>query len=131
MLPDNFVAVPLEEDVEVFSDYLLQLIATQNLEQLWRVLKFLDRYYLLPLAVCASAMPFFEIYERARCLYKIVGWFHYLRMPFVEVGFKSRGKNAVAVLFILPSGLVPSLAATFCMKFYYAWKENVLLRLLE
>ncbi|XP_078373550.1 DNA repair protein REV1-like isoform X2 [Oculina patagonica] len=35
--------VPLEEDVEVFSDYLLQLIATKNLEQLWMVLKFLDR----------------------------------------------------------------------------------------
>jgi len=35
--------VPLEEDVEVFRDYLLQLIGTQNLEQLWRVMKFLDR----------------------------------------------------------------------------------------
>lgn len=35
--------VPLEEDVEVFRDYLLQLIGLKNLEQLWRVLKFLDR----------------------------------------------------------------------------------------
>jgi len=35
--------VPLEEDVEVFSDYLSQLIGSQNLEQLWRVMKFLDR----------------------------------------------------------------------------------------
>lgn len=50
-----FVAVPLGEDVEVFRDYLLQLIGTQNLEQLWRVLKFLDRYFLSPfvsLIVC-------------------------------------------------------------------------------
>lgn len=40
----DLYAVPLEEDVEVLRDYLLQLIGTHNLEQLWRVLKFLDRY---------------------------------------------------------------------------------------
>ena len=40
----DLYVVPLEEDVEVLRDYLLQLIGTHNLEQLWRVLKFLDRY---------------------------------------------------------------------------------------
>lgn len=34
----------MEEDVEVLSAYLIQLVGTQNLEQLWKVLKFLDRY---------------------------------------------------------------------------------------
>ena len=38
------VAVPLEEDVEVLRNYLIQLVGTKNLEQLWRVLRFLDRY---------------------------------------------------------------------------------------
>lgn len=35
--------VPLEEDVEVLRNYLIQLVGTKNLEQLWRVLRFLDR----------------------------------------------------------------------------------------
>ena len=30
--------------MEVLSAYLIQLVGTQNLEQLWKVLKFLDRY---------------------------------------------------------------------------------------
>lgn len=30
--------------MEVLSTYLIQLVGTQNLEQLWKVLKFLDRY---------------------------------------------------------------------------------------
>ena len=41
---DYISAAPLEEDVEVLSAYLIQLVGTQNLEQLWKVLKFLDRY---------------------------------------------------------------------------------------
>ena len=41
---DYILAAPLEEDVEVLSAYLIQLVGTQNLEQLWKVLKFLDRY---------------------------------------------------------------------------------------
>ena len=41
---DYISAAPLEEDVEVLSAYLIQLVVTQNLEQLWKVLKFLDRY---------------------------------------------------------------------------------------
>ena len=28
----------------MFSEYLLELIGMKNLEQLWKVLKFLDRY---------------------------------------------------------------------------------------
>lgn len=35
--------VPLREDIAFFTDYLLQLVETKNLEQLWRVLRFLDR----------------------------------------------------------------------------------------
>ena len=30
--------------MEVLSAYLIELVGTQNLEQLWKVLKFLDRY---------------------------------------------------------------------------------------
>ena len=30
--------------MEVLSAYLIQLVGTQDLEQLWKVLKFLDRY---------------------------------------------------------------------------------------
>ena len=41
---DYILAAPLEEDVEVLSAYLIQLVGTQNLEQLWKILKFLDRY---------------------------------------------------------------------------------------
>ena len=37
-------SVPLREDIAFFTDYLLQLVETKNLEQLWRVLRFLDRY---------------------------------------------------------------------------------------
>ena len=45
---DYISAAPLEEDVEVLSDYLIRLVGTQNLEQLWRVFKFLDRYATKP-----------------------------------------------------------------------------------
>ena len=84
--------VPLEEDVEVFSDYLLQLIGTQNLEQLWRVMKFLDRYFFL------SSFISLVWYRCVPCPHGKVRLPYHQTVLFVEEWYESPGTSPESTL---------------------------------
>ena len=103
-------SVPLREDIAFFTDYLLQLVETKNLEQLWRVLRFLDRYncnqphsqgpfFPTPRGTRDEIRPFGHV---SQCQIYLKG-FQFFRIPsllvFVtcETGFASLLENSLSI----------------------------------